>query len=165
MSKELEALENLTEISIVLDKQMRAGTELNFSLKNSNDYKIIKSALQRLEAIDNVNASEALGRLIILASELGTSKDMKFAENRFPKMIITIQQALQKAQEQEKVLEIIKKKRVDLPYLRCCFEDNQSVERYNEYIGNKTMDYDHEKELSEEEFDLLKRYCNEQDNK
>lgn len=55
-----------------------------------------------------------------------------------------------------KALEIIKEKRVDLPYLRCCIEDNQSVERYNEYIRNKTMDYDHEQELTEEEFNILK---------
>lgn len=55
-----------------------------------------------------------------------------------------------------KALEIIKEKRVDLPYLRCCIEDNQSFERYNEYINSKTMDYDHEEELTEEEFNLLK---------
>lgn len=70
-----------------------------------------------------------------------------------------VDDALERLEEIEKVLEILKEKRVDLPYLRCCFEDNQNVERYNEYIRNKTMDYDHEEELTLEEFELLKRYC------
>lgn len=63
---------------------------------------------------------------------------------------------LQVMEKSLKALEIIKEKRVDLLYLRCCIEDNQSVERYNEYIRNKTMDYDHEQEITKEEFELLR---------
>lgn len=67
-------------------------------------------------------------------------------------------ESLGRLNKQQKVLQILKEKRVDLSYLRCCFEDNQSVERYNEYIRDKTMTYDHEEELTEKEFDTLKRW-------
>ena len=138
------------------------------------DFQIVQQALLRLEAIDNANPSEALkyvnGKIADLEDDLQhytmveKDKCKEFFIREDLKQFTTIKQALLKSQEQEKVLEILVKKRVDLPYLRCCFEDNQSVERYNEYIRSKTMDYDHEEELTEEEFDLLKRYCDEQDN-
>lgn len=53
-------------------------------------------------------------------------------------------------------IDIIKDKYVDLMYLRCCFEDNQTVERYNEYIINNTMTHYMCKELTEEEFNTIK---------
>ena len=65
----------------------------------------------------------------------------------------TIKQALIKAQEQEKVLNIIKNKDVDMFNLKIALLQN-SVDVYNssipiEYEGNK---------LTQEEFELLKRW-------
>lgn len=147
------------------------------------DYEIVKQALKRLESIDNANPSEALKCLGLLGDFEWRKKSFKEA---FPDLFGTIEQALLKAQENarseeilqkyyqegitldsvralkqerdnyKKVLEILKEKRVDLPYLRCCIEDNQTVYRYNEYIRDKTMDYDHEEELTEEDFETLK---------
>ena len=58
-----------------------------------------------------------------------------------------VEQALLKAQEQEKVLEIIKKKRVNVNQLLLCWK----VEMYNSRCRKGY-------ELSKEEFDLLKRW-------
>ena len=117
-----------------------------------------KESLQRLESIDNSNPNEALECLEKVKGYRtgGINSVEVYLEET--KEYISIEQSLLKQQEQDKVIEILKKKRVDLSYLRCCFEDNQSVHRYNEYIRNKTMDYDHEEELTEEEYDLLKRW-------
>lgn len=62
---------------------------------------------------------------------------------------------IEKAQEQEKVLEIIKEKNVDILTLNSWFSKG---------IGDlKTYNYDLEDEdkLTQEEFDLLKKYFNE----
>ncbi len=69
---------------------------------------------------------------------------------------------IEKAQEQEKVLKIIKEKNVDVQYLRYEAVD---VRMYNDYVSqlNKVSTINHSS-LTEEEFDLLKRYFNEQDN-
>lgn len=61
----------------------------------------VLAGLQRLEAIDNANADEALGDILILAAEMGTSKDIKFSEARFPKMLKDIRNVLLKYQEQK----------------------------------------------------------------
>lgn len=59
-----------------------------------------------------------------------------------------IKRALIKAQEQEKVLEIIKNKEVDTFILMLC--DN--IEQYNIGLKNKSN-----RQLTKEEFDLLKK--------
>lgn len=53
--------------------------------------------------------------------------------------------------------DIINKKCVDTMYLRTCFDDNQPVARYNEYIINNTFSHYACSELTEEEFDTLKK--------
>ena len=94
-----------------IDKNLRKdyfyNKYINFSINDFPLRKVLED-LERLEQIDNANPSEALNNMIILATELGTSKDVKFAENRFPKMLMTIQQALLKAQKHDKILEILK---------------------------------------------------------
>ena len=228
MSKELEEFEEMYNWIYC-----NTGTTYEDDVKLDKIRKNVKSALQRLESIDNAKPSEVIKKLddisYLVLNEIDDLKNKELWKSYFN----TIKQALIKAQETEKenayiekiktmmkqkdcvlryiesddcfavktilsdgwykltpefvdnnvreeikplplieknkqlkeenaeykrVLEIIKKKRVDLPYLRCCFEDNQSEDRYNEYIGNKTIDYDHEEELTQEEFDLLKRW-------
>ena len=61
----------------------------------------------------------------------------------------TINKALLKAQENEMVLEILKKKEIDTFMLMLC--DN--VEQYNSGLKNKPN-----RQLTQEEFDLLMRW-------
>ena len=72
---------------------------------------------------------------------------------RFCKNVENLKNKLLKSQEQEKVLEIINKKCVDMFNLKIAILQN-SVDVYNssipiEYEGNK---------LTQEEFDVLKRW-------
>ena len=126
MAKELEAL-----------KQVKNFLGYNYcSVDLPNELKLIEQALQRLEAIDNANPSEALECLENLCDEFPIlKKDYKI-----------INKTLIKAQEQEKVLEIIKKKGIDIGWLRQC----NMIEEYNYHCEAK--------QLTQEEFKLLKRW-------
>ena len=95
----------------------------------------IEKDLERLEQIDNANPSEALEKIVLLASELGTSKDTKFAETRFPKMLLTIRQALLKAHEQDKILKSLNE------YKETIKKRIESLEEYKKYtfiVRNET---------------------------
>ena len=104
-------------------------------------YDILDEAINRLEAIDNANPSEALECLDKLLD--GYSKGMAGRS-----YYDTIKQALLKAQEQEKVLSIMFTKTVSIFQLSCC----KNVDEYNDLKFN-----DNEK-LTKDEFDLLKRW-------
>ena len=108
-SKEaLEILKNRASVDVENIPLSFNDIGKSFNKEIKEYYDIIKKDLERLEQIDNANPSEALEKTILLASELGTSKDIKFAETRFPKMISTIKQALLKAQKQDKILDILR---------------------------------------------------------
>ena len=136
MSKELDELERgIIEFEKVLEddcnnewlKRVVAG---------------MKKCYQRLEAIDTANPSEALECLekpIIRFAR--TSEDIDFKDYE---EYDTIKQSLLKAQEQEKVLEIINEKEVNISSLKA-----YDLEEYNMIYENK---------LTQEEFDLLKRW-------
>jgi len=51
--------------------------------------------------------------------------------------------------------DILKKKNVDLQYVRTCIDDKQTVKRYNEYIIDSTMSHYMCDPLTEEEYELL----------
>ena len=72
----------------------------------------IKNMAQRLESIDNANPSEALECLEALEQDI---KDrVILAEDRQLKLCAIIQRALQNAQKENSVLEIIKEKNVNM---------------------------------------------------
>ena len=108
MSKELEALEDIAIYNC-------NGV---LQISDTEEYEIIKKALQRLEAIDNAKPSEALECLEELGThrieyregfELGYTKTMPFKSTIEYKII---QQTLLKAQEQKKKnakYEVVKK--------------------------------------------------------
>lgn len=60
-----------------------------------------------------------------------------------------VQQALLKSQEQEKVLKIIKEKNVDIIMIRM----SETLDKYNRMIYKDNFN---RKELTQEEFDILK---------
>ena len=146
MSKELKALQML---------YCSGDLQLDYVLSNKHtqDYKIVEKALQRLEQIDNANPSEALNKLLDRANHdeylgrIETDKAINFL-NENQAFANTIKQALIKAQEQEKVLEIIFEKNVNTLLLELA----ENVDEYNERIVPNGQ-------LTQEEFNLLKRYA------
>lgn len=129
MSKELETLKKV---------------KYNSSPEIVKAFDIIEKALQRLEAIENAKPSEAI-EWLETKCYVESPQDEKFEE-----CCSTIKQALIKAQEQEKVLEIIKEKKVD-------------VFRFKELdfnIFNQLQKSCKLPELTQEEFDLLKEVLN-----
>lgn len=74
------------------------------------------------------------------------------AEDRQLKLCAIIEQAIIKAQEQEKALKIMFEKYVDVDFLKSAY----NVEEYNKLIKFKVF---LAIELTEEEFNLLKRYA------
>ena len=137
MSKEyLEALEKL------LDGYSKGMAGRSY-------YDTIKQALQRLESIDNSKPSETLEILDDFKNGLVNKETgmIMFNQVWFKNQIDTIKQALLKAQENEKVLEIMKDKWVNVAVLI----HSKTVEEYN---SNAYTPYN----LTQEEFDLLKRW-------
>ena len=154
MSKELDYLDDILKNEpMTLNKRMII--------------EIIKEKIQRLESIDHANPSEALEWLnkfkgveissLPFKSEDGAVKEVDLNEvrfvgsqlnNEFRKFVYIIENALIKAQEQEKVFKIIKKKYVDIYLLKSI----NTLEEYNKNIGLRGI------ELTQEEFDLLKRW-------
>lgn len=139
MSKCLEAL----ECSLKLYKMVEsAGNDNGFNLNEAWEYhETIKQALLELKAIKDANPSEALKALdrnIVVIRE----KDYTI-----------IEQALVKAQEQEKVLKVILKKRIDLESFYSTFvKDNLDYKYYEKYYGTYGLE-----KLTQEEFELLKK--------
>ncbi len=141
MSKEyLEALKELCEF-------------VNYCDEANEDVGVIEEALQRLESIDNSNPSEALEDLENMVDTFLVENKNKIEFNKVNnydcelleerrKDLESYKQALLKAQEQAKVLEIIKKKNVNITSLKA-----YDLEEYNMVYENK---------LTQEEFDLLK---------
>lgn len=90
MGKELEALEELRDFRYGKDKLLVCQTQM---------YLTIKTALHRLESIDNSNPSEALECLEKVNNYLSDVYDYKEIKEEVRKDINTIKQALLKAQE------------------------------------------------------------------
>ena len=112
MTKELENLNTL--------KDMLIGNGVNDTI---NDYvdKLIEPIKQRLEAIDNAKPSEALKCLESMKdTDIYINRNVEPLFEFYKEELNTIKQALIQAQEQEKVLSIIKEKEVDIHLLKAC---------------------------------------------
>lgn len=149
MSKELEAI----------NKIMETYGNTNSLEGTYNYFLIIKKGLQRLESIEKVKPSEALEKLkenTEMFDEIAQENDHSYKDNTVIEAYVyhfnntVIEQTLIKAQEKEKVLEIIKERQVNIALLVTV----RDVEEYNFYIPYE----EYEKYLTQEEFDLLKRY-------
>ena len=158
--------ENQDEKDYLLDVQTK---ELHFITDKLGIYEdmgspvSIHQALQRLEAIENANPSEALEcleRIEKYISDRNMYEDLKLESNMYYNGLGIIKQSLLKSQEQEKendeykrVFKIIKNKRVDMWDLL-----DQTYETYLAFC--KSEGYDNEYILTEEEFDSVKRLVN-----
>ena len=149
MSKELDYLDDILKNEpMTLNKRMII--------------ECIKEKIQRIEAIDNAKPSEALRALEVLEKIISPLLEPILAEyeddlsDKITANYFALKQALLKAQEQEKVLEIIKKKDVDIKFLRVLINSDSEYTRKNALkIYNLCLDNE---QLTEEEFGLLKRW-------
>lgn len=142
MSKELEALK---KIEFAEDDKERSDLFFTYAPE-------IEEALHRLESINNANSSEALECLENIR------KDIYDYYNEYLDDISIIKQALLKAQEQEKVLEILFEKKVNIYFI-------STISTYDEYLNSNAHfqpnvvdymgEYHKEQVLTKEEFDLL----------
>lgn len=159
MSKELEAFGRIT-------LHTEYDNDSNYDgIHFEDDCKLVDKALQRLEAIENVNTSEALKclehikkddfNMIIttyppLPAYNGVTKDEMFDK---------IEQALLKAEKEHKALEIIKEKRVNVStfihFTKILKKDYEQCKANNDIVFCNICD-DEKEFLTEEEFNLLK---------
>lgn len=109
MKEYLEAFKTLIENYEITDPQASTRWELIMSIDEILHH--IEKALKRLESIENANPSEALKNVNNILNNFGGEKVQIETMTLSKCNILTIKQALLKAQEQEKVLSIIKKKR------------------------------------------------------
>ena len=165
MTKELEALETyldkrIKDIKNYLEFNERSEDEKGFT--PSEELQICYLA-KRMLAIENSEPSEALNYLDQFINEMTEClKNPKQYAKDYDKEIFykykytfetTIKQALLKAQEQEKVLKIIFEKKVVVEWFTKKRESEKyfKLEIYNAFIPV-------ERQLTQEEFDLLKRW-------
>ena len=156
---------DLEEIFAIIDDELEKRKLDTFLLWDfPNDVK--KRIKELYQSIDNADPSEALEELKEL-HELAYGNEKTSWKIDEIRMSSHIKQALLKAQEQEKVLEILKsKKYIPLEQINPKFWDNE--EDYDE-----TVDYEfylwlceeeceyvvkEEQKLTREEFELVKRY-------
>ena len=136
----LERFQDIKELEVA-DGLGTVADVLPYFCKN------VDEALLRLEAIDNANPSEALEEL---------EKFTDFYDTRYNRVCInahdTIKQTLIKAQEQEKILSIIKEKRVDMFIL----ESVSCASVYNATLEKDFYKVDNYRFLTDEDFDSLK---------
>lgn len=144
MSKEL-----LEDLLIEFDEMGYEPTTLCDTEREIESYRSrLKKALNYFKSIDNANPSEALRVLEEIRTRFSDdSKGNNSWGFKISKQLNTIKQALLKAQEQEKVLEIIFKKSVMIYLLKVC----DAVDEYNDWVTTG-------EQLTEEEFNLLKAY-------
>lgn len=150
MNKELEALEigipKLKKLYENSAKKMSSNDILGFDFT----FSYLDKALQRLKKIDNANPNEVLKHFNHfekwyrkICYRVVTSFELDYD-------LETIKQYILKKQEQEKALNVIFEKGVDVGYLKTC----KTLEEYNDNCWDDKEDFN--KKLTQEEFNSIK---------
>ena len=149
MSRELEPIE-------ALDKLLEGYSK---GMAGRSYYDIVREALQRPEAIETANPSEALKTLEVLDKIISPLLEPVLAEyeddlsDKITANYFALKQSLLKAEKELKALEIIKKKSVWVGRLKSLFRKyNNNLDVLRFYNANMWVDY----QLTKEEFNLLK---------
>ena len=172
IEKELKALETfdyimtrcIDEDSYIIKFPLGVEKGTTFGEEMENAYKILQQALKRLYEIEDAKPSKALECLEKIDNTLCLNNikgKLEFGidteEHTDCDSVIgmtedleTIKQYILKAQEQEKVLSIIKEKDVDITLLKRSSDWLDYYTRFKHRTGKNT-------ELTEQEFELLKR--------
>lgn len=114
----------------------------------------LKSLIERLEAIENSNPSDAMECFKRVWNDINAHNDYRqdFKDLRI------IENYILKSQIQEKALKIIKEKYVHIPQLLCAFENQLELKNPLENYYNGQVGINVPMPLTEEEFNLLKEY-------
>lgn len=120
-----------------------------------NEIELLEKYLTELQAIKNINPSEALKLFEEFKGIL--LKNIVFLDTDLQRLN-TIKQYILKAQEQEKVLKIIKEKYVHIPQLLCAFENQLEEANPLEFYYNGQVGINVPMPLTQEEFNILKEY-------
>ena len=152
MRKELEILGPIE----ALDKLLEGYSK---GMAGRSYYDIVREALQRPEAIETANPSEALKTLEVLDKIISPLLEPVLAEyeddlsDKITANYFALKQSLLKAEKELKALEIIKKKSVWVGRLKSLFRKyNNNLDVLRLYNANMWVDY----QLTKEEFNLLK---------
>ena len=152
MRKELEILGPIE----ALDKLLEGYSK---GIAGRSYYDIVREALQRPEAIETANPSEALKTLEVLDKIISPLLEPVLAEyeddlsDKITANYFALKQSLLKAEKELKALEIIKKKSVWVGRLKSLFRKyNNNLDVLRLYNANMWVDY----QLTKEEFNLLK---------
>lgn len=134
MSKELEALKRM-EYFVNEEMGIKTFNQSGWHIEGTDDYQLVKEGLERLEAIDNANPSEALMFIQELLNISEMEKHFINLANYETRLnLVKTKQALIKKQEQEKVLNILKsKKYIPLDRLNPRFWNDK--ETYDETVN------------------------------
>lgn len=162
MSK-TETLEKLLSFAFVMSENMVGLTKGNYDeatfIKKTYEYlhkynvdlnskQELEKALQRLEVIDNANPNEVLECFKRVWNDINAHNNFR---QDFEDLTI-IENYILKAQEQEKVLNIIFEKKVNAQLFIA-----RNYKDYTNYITREPQ-YISEVPFTQEEFDLLKEY-------
>lgn len=163
MTKELEAFNNI----------METYGNTNSLEGTYDDFLIIKKALTRLEQIEKGKNTDIIGNLMAFknieqANPSEALEQVKFFKSQdfydeigqhygfIDERCEVIEQALIKAQEQKQVLKIIYEKNVDIEYIKLYNDYDDYCRGQEKYLIRKDL------WLTKKEFELLKRYVDEQ---
>ena len=132
----------------------------------------LRNIKQYLESIENINPSEALDNIKsllkddwvesvwktdyeIIKQSLLKAQEYEEENKRLWNDITTVSKQytdlMLDYQDQKRVLEIIKEKSIDVDFLKHVFKFNQKLEEYNNFVEEY-------QKLTQEEFELLKRW-------
>ena len=156
---------DLTNLMELLKKQSKDNKPILYLGKTETKvilpYEEYKKMNNRLEQIDNANPSEALECLEKHKNML-IENNGDFIAFECLKVYQVCKQALLKQQEQEKVTEIIKEYQVDMWLLKQCDYENYIRIRKKAMVSVGQVINENgiilESEITEEEFDLVKRW-------
>ena len=108
-----------------------------------------------LEAIDNAKLSEALEKFDYIGNDIKFAYDDDYVSYDYTDDVEYVKQALLKAQENEKILSVLKEKNVWVARLKGLIKKYNDLDALRIYNANMpSIDY----QLTQEEFDLLKRW-------
>lgn len=114
-----EDLKELKDAFLTIKQEWLEDSNVKLTEWQKNIFDSLEKDLERLKQIDNANPSDALKCLIGLEKEI-TQRD-GYITNFLKIKFNTIKQALSKAQEQDKILEILKKCEDEKHSLYCVY--------------------------------------------
>ena len=161
MNNEFESLERLKTAPSFMGGTVEYKSCSNSASLLLQDYEIVRRALLELQFIKESSPKEALRGIIMIKDQFYNDRINKMGLATLDGYYNIIKQVLLKTKEIEKVLKIIFEKNVDIEWFKMRKKWTETLENqyksYCKYIENNS----YWSSLTQEEFDTLKRYCDE----